>query len=112
MNFKLLNLGIFAISIIVFILFCEKYIHFTIDDAFIFYRYSDNIANGFLFSWNYDGEKEFGFTSYLYTIVVALGIKLGFDPIIFSKAVTVFSGISIMFLVGYSLKIFTEKKSL
>ena len=100
MNFKLLNLGIFAISIIVFILFCEKYIHYTIDDAFIFYRYSDNIANGFLFSWNYDGEKEFGFTSYLYTIVVALGIKLGLDPIIFSKAVTVFSGISIMFLVS------------
>ena len=110
MNFKLLNLGIFAISIIVFILFCEKYIHYTIDDAFIFYRYSDNIANGFLFSWNYDGEKEFGFTSYLYTIVVALGIKLGLDPIIFSKAVTVFSGISIMFLVGYSLKIFTDNK--
>ena len=110
MNLKLLNLGIFAISIIVFILFCEKYIHYTIDDAFIFYRYSDNIANGFLFSWNYDGEKEFGFTSYLYTIVVALGIKLGLDPIIFSKAVTVFSGISIMFLVGYSLKIFTDNK--
>jgi len=110
MNLKLLNLGIFAISIIVFILFCEKYIHYTIDDAFIFYRYSDNIANGFLFSWNYDGEKEFGFTSYLYTIVVALGIKLGLDPIIFSKAVTVFSGISIMFLVGYALKIFTDNK--
>ena len=110
MNHKLLNLGIFAISIIVFILFCEKYISYTIDDAFIFYRYSDNIANGFLFSWNYDGEKEFGFTSYLYTIVVALGIKLGLDPIIFSKAVTVFSGISIMFLVGYALKIFTDNK--
>ena len=86
-----INLGLLSISIIVFILFCEKYISYTIDDSFIFYRYSENVAEGFLFSWNYNDVKEFGFTSYLYTIVVALGIKLGYDPIIFSKAITMFS---------------------
>jgi len=105
-----INLGLLSISIIVFVLFCEKYISYTIDDSFIFYRYSENVAEGFLFSWNYNDVKEFGFTSYLYTIVVALGIKLGYDPIIFSKAVTIFSGISVMFMVGFSLKIFTDNK--
>ena len=56
MNFKLLNLGIFAISIIVFILFCEKYIHFTIDDAFIFISNSDN--NSLLVVVDYEKEKN------------------------------------------------------
>jgi len=110
MRLKLLNLGIFGFAIIVFVLLCQEYIYFTIDDSFIFYRYSDNIANGFPLSFNYNDEPEFGFTSYLYTIIVAIGIKLGFDPIIFSKTVTIISSIGIMFLVGYSLKIFTENK--
>ena len=110
MRLGLLNLGFFAIAIIVFVLLCGEYMYFTIDDSFITYRYSDNMASGFPFSFNYNDVPEFGFTSYLYTIIVALGIKLGFDPIIFSKAVTIFSSISIMFLVSYSVRIFTENK--
>ena len=110
MRLGLLNLGLFAIAIIAFVLLCGEYMYFTIDDSFITYRYSDNMASGFPFSFNYNDEPEFGFTSYLYTIIVALGIKLGFDPIIFSKAVTIFSSISIMFLVSYSVRIFTENK--
>ena len=110
MNLKLANIGIFGFAIIAFVLLCQEYIYFTIDDSFIFYRYSDNIANGFPFSFNYNDEPEFGFTSYLYTIIVAIGIKLGFDPITFSKSVTIFSSICIMFIVSYSIKIFTENK--
>ena len=110
MRLKLLNLTLFGSAIIVFILLCQEYMYLTIDDSFIFYRYSDNIANGFIFSFNYNNDTEFGFTSYLYTIIVAIGIKFGFDPIIFSKTVTIISSIAIMFVVSYSLKIFTENK--
>ena len=74
MRLGLLNLGFFAIAIIVFVLLCGEYMYFTIDDSFIFYRYSDNMASGFPFSFNYNDVPEFGFTSYLYTIIVALGI--------------------------------------
>lgn len=110
MNLKVINLGLFGFAVVSFVLLCQEYMYFTIDDSFILYRYSDNIASGFPFSFNYNTETEFGFTSYLYTIIVAIGIKLGFEPIIFSKSVTILSSICIMFIVSYSIKILTENK--
>jgi len=80
---QILNLVILVLAIGVFLMFSLKYIHFTYDDSFIIYRYAENLANGHGFSWNYDGIPEFGFTSYLHTILIAAGIKLGFDPMSF-----------------------------
>ena len=110
MKLNILNYGILIFSIVIFLYFSSKYIHFTIDDSFIFYRYAENIAEGYYFSWNYDESRAFGFTSYLFTIILGTGIKLGFDVVMFSKFITISSGVLILFLIGKSVKIITEKK--
>ena len=69
---QILNLSILVLAISIFLMFSIKNIDFTYDDSFITYRYSDNLANGHGFSWNYDGKPEFGFTSYFQTILVAV----------------------------------------
>ena len=107
---QILNLAILVLAIGVFLMFSLKYIHFTYDDSFIIYRYAENLANGHGFSWNYDGIPEFGFTSYLHTILIAAGIKLGFDPMSFSNIVTVFSGTITIIVVGLIVRELTEKK--
>jgi len=107
---QILNLSILVLAISIFLMFSIKNIDFTYDDSFITYRYSDNLANGHGFSWNYDGKPEFGFTSYLQTILVAGGIKLGFDAVTFSKIITIFSGTIAIIIVGLIVREFTERK--
>lgn len=101
---------ILVLAIGIFLMFSTKNMHFTYDDSFIIYRYSDNLANGHGFAWNYDGKPEFGFTSYLHTLFIAGGIKLGFDAVTFSKITTIFSGAVTMVVVGLIVREFTERK--
>ncbi len=105
-----INIAILCFSILVFSVLSMKYAHFTIDDGFIAFRYSDNLANGYGFSWNYDDSQEFGFTSYFHTILVAFGIVLGFDPVIFNKFLTVIAGIITIITVGFLVKELTNNQ--
>lgn len=52
--------------------------HYRTDDPFITYRYARNIAEGLGFVYN-PGEKVLGVTNPLYTFLMALFYKLGFD---------------------------------
>ncbi len=106
---QILNLAILVSGIGVFLMFSLKYMNFTYDDSFIIYRYAENLANGHGFSWNYDGIPEFGFTSYLHTILIASGIKLGFDPLPFSKILTTFFGVITIIVVGFFVRELTER---
>ena len=99
-----------GLAIGIFLMFSLKYLNFTYDDSFIIYRYAENLANGHGFSWNYDETQEFGFTSYFMILIIALGIKLGFDPILFSKVVTITAGIITIVVSGFMIRILTEKK--
>ena len=109
-NSRLINLAIWSLSIIVFLYFSMKFMFFIYDDSFIIYRYAENLAMGYGFSWNYDGIAEAGFTSYLHTLVIGGAIKLGLDPILFSKILTIISGVVTITIVGFILREFTEKK--
>lgn len=106
----IINFSIIVLSIIVFLVLSLKYAHFTIDDGFIAFRYSENLAQGFGFSWNYDQTQEFGFTSYLHIILVAVGIIGGFDAVIFNKILTVIAGLVTIVTVGFLLKELTNNQ--
>lgn len=56
---------------------------FVQDDAFISFRYAKNFVNGYGLVFN-PGEHVEGYTNFLWTLLIALGIKLNFSPIIFS----------------------------
>ena len=109
-NHQCLNLLLLLTGIMVFLYFSFKFFDFTIDDSFIAYRYAENLALGYGFSWNYDETQEFGFTSYFMILIIALGIKLGFDPILFSKVVTISAGIITIVISGFMIRILTQNK--
>lgn len=58
---------------------------FVLDDAFISFRYADNLVrgNGLVFN---PGERVEGYTNFLWTLLVALGMRLGFEPVAWSWA--------------------------
>ncbi len=49
-----------------------------IDDAYISLRYADNLAAGLGLVFN-PGERVEGYSNFLWTILLALGIRIGFD---------------------------------
>ncbi len=63
---------------------------FTIDDSFISYRYARNLAHGLGLVYN-AGERIEGYTNFLFTVILAGGIKVGLDPEMLSKGIGVAS---------------------
>ncbi|MBD3219015.1 MAG: hypothetical protein GF310_12135 [candidate division Zixibacteria bacterium] len=58
------------------------------DDAFISYRYAEHLIEGHGLVYN-PGEQVEGYTNYLWTILVALGMLAGIDPIVFSHILSI-----------------------
>jgi arabinofuranosyltransferase len=59
---------------------------FTVDDAYISFRYAANLAAGHGLVYN-PGEAIEGYTNFLWTLIVAAGLPLGIDPHTSSKVV-------------------------
>lgn len=51
----------------------------TCDDAFISFRYAENLVHGLGLVFN-AGERVEGYTNFLWTLWIALGMTLGFEP--------------------------------
>lgn len=51
------------------------------DDAYISFRYADNLARGRGLVYN-PGEPVEGYTNFLWVVLVAAGIRLGLDPVL------------------------------
>lgn len=54
------------------------------DDPFISFRYAQNLLKGHGLVFN-PGERVEGYTNFLWTLILALGMRLGFDPVSFSR---------------------------
>jgi len=57
---------------------------FTVDDAYISFRYARNLAGGLGLVYN-PGEPVEGYTNFLWTVAIAVGMELGIDPHATSK---------------------------
>ncbi|UCE23547.1 MAG: hypothetical protein JSU74_09610 [Candidatus Zixiibacteriota bacterium] len=60
------------------------------DDAFFTFRYAKNLVDGYGLVYNI-GERVEGYTSFLWTILIALGRRLGFESIAFSHVLSIAS---------------------
>jgi len=105
-----INYSLLILAISIFLINCYDLSKFTVDDSFISYRYAENLVQGFGFSWNYNETQEFGFSNYSMVLLVALGMKLGIDPIFFSKMINISTGIVVLVFSGLLLKILTNNK--
>ena len=57
---------------------------FIQDDAFISFRYAENLLRGNGLVWN-PGERVEGYSNFLWTLLIALGMLMGFDPVPWSQ---------------------------
>jgi arabinofuranosyltransferase len=63
----------------------NSYLYTTIlDDAYIFFRYADNIFNGYGFVWNIGEAPVEGYTSFLYLFTLIIAKFLAFDLELFA----------------------------
>ncbi len=72
---------------------------FLCDDAFITFRYAENVATGLGPVWN-PGEHVEGYTSPLWVLLMAASIRLGLPPELTSQVLGVLSGIGVLALLA------------
>jgi len=84
---------------LLFIMLSLLYYDFVLDDAFITYRYAKNLANNHGLVWNISEKPVEGYTSFLWVIINAAGIRLSVDPVVCSKVVAVAAGLAIIWIL-------------
>jgi len=57
---------------------------FIQDDAFISFRYAQNLASGAGLVWN-PGEPVEGYTNFLWTVLIAAGMQAGLGPVLLTE---------------------------
>jgi hypothetical protein len=77
-NFRLVVFLVFTGSMVF-----AWYNRFILDDAFISFRYAYNFAHGDGLVWS-QGARVEGYTNFLWTILMSIPIRFGFDPKTFS----------------------------
>lgn len=71
---------------------------FTIDDSYISFRYARNLARGLGLVYN-PGEAIEGYTNFLWTVVLAGGIRMGLDPHLVAKVLGAAAALGSLVLV-------------
>ncbi len=66
-----------TLAIIIFLFFSFWFRAFTIDDAYISFRYSENFINGKGLTWNIGDDPVEGYSNFLWVLVAAVILKLG-----------------------------------
>lgn len=57
---------------------------FIQDDAFISFRYAEHLATGQGLVW-FPGDRIEGYTNFLWTLLMAIPMLLGWEPILFAQ---------------------------
>jgi hypothetical protein len=87
-NFSKTRLISFFVSLIfisLILFFRNQYLYTTIvDDAYIFFRYTENLVAGFGFVWNAGENPVEGYTSFLYLVFLYFAKLCSFDLELFS----------------------------
>jgi arabinofuranosyltransferase len=84
---------------------------FVTDDAYISFRYARNLALHGQLVFNL-GERVEGYTNFLWTVILALGIKLGLGPVDLSRFLGVALAIgTLAVVVRISLRLAGEERS-
>ncbi len=109
MNRKSTSLLILFIFSILLTLQIINFYDFTVDDAYISFRYSQNLAdgNGFVFNIN---ERVEGYTNFLWVVILSIFIKLGASPIVASKMLGIIFAYLTMFMLWSTSKIFSNNR--
>ena len=74
------------------------YLRCVAEDAFITFRFAENLAGGHGFTWNIGEAPVEGFTNFLWVVVCAAAIRAGLDVVLFAQVAGTAAGVGIVFL--------------
>lgn len=89
---------VFILGLIFFTALLGYIWNFTVDDAFISFRYALNLAEGQGILWNIGELPTEGYSNFLWVVIMASIIKLNFDPVISSKVLSLFALMGIIYV--------------
>jgi hypothetical protein len=78
---------IMVLALVTVLFWTVFYLQFTVDDAFISFRYGKNLVALHLWNWNPSGAREEAYTSALYTLLSVIPAFLHISPALFFKIV-------------------------
>ena len=84
------------------IIFFPKWV---VDDAYIIFRYSENLANHFQLTYNINSHPVEGYTGIMLSVLIAIAIKIGVAPVFASHLIGVLG-----FIIGGIFLVLLLKK--
>jgi hypothetical protein len=75
------------------------------DDAFIFFRYVDNVLHGHGLTWNAGGEHVEGYSSVLFVVVMLVPRALGIDPVVAAHSLNLLFFLATVVLAGLLFRV-------
>ena len=84
-------------------LWMARAVHAANEDAYITFRYAANWASGMGPVFN-PGERVLGFSSPLWTTLLAVGLKLGADPVVWSRVLAIAGDLALLLALGTLLE--------
>ena len=78
--------GVLALALTISAVALAALPKWTIDDAFISYRYAQNLAEHGELTWNPGEDPVEGYTGVALPVILAAGMKVGIEPTTSSKA--------------------------
>ncbi len=88
-----------AVALITGLIWASR-LSYVDDDCFVSFRYAKNLVNGLGLVYNAEERVE-GYTNFLWTILIALGMKLGIDPIRFTTTAGIIFFAGTLLIYGY-----------
>jgi len=101
---------LFLITISLFLFHTGYLSNFAVDDAYISFRYADNLAQGKGMVFNI-GEKEEGYSNFLWIILLAIFSRVGMSVVVSSKILSVIFGVAIFILTLNISRGFKKEKT-
>ncbi|NOY05755.1 MAG: hypothetical protein GXO82_03845 [Chlorobi bacterium] len=95
-------------------IFVFMYLHdfsYTMDDAFISFRYAQNLASGHGLVWNPGETPVEGYTNFLWVMVLTAAIKAGVDVVLAAKLLALLSGLAVIVILERLAVAFTGGES-
>ena len=90
---KRIYLSLILLIIVLFGTLASIFYTYTVDDAFITFRYARNLVAGLGPVFN-PGERVEGYTTFLWMLLMSAGLALGVDPVVLSKVLGLICGLA------------------
>ncbi len=100
------NILIFSLSVLIFLFFVVFFFEYSIDDAFITFRYAENLADGHGLVFNPGGNAVEAYSNFLWLLILSLLYSLGLPTYLSAKIL----GVLLFILAGFLwLKLLSER---